>query len=174
MKNEIEIWKPIEGFEIYQVSNFGRVKSLERSVIGKFNSVRFLKENILKLNLDKLGYSMVFLYDKNNKRNTIKVHQLVAIVFLNHKKSGHKLVVNHKDFNRQNNHIDNLEIVTQRENCNKKHIKSSSKYVGVCWHYKTNKWMARIQINGKSKYLGLFEKEIDASNAYQNKLKEII
>lgn len=169
-----EIWKTIEGFEDYQVSNFGRVKSLSRNVTGKNNSVRILKEKILKPGVDKLGYLMVILSDKNNKRNTTKVHQLVSIVFLNHKKSGHKLVVNHKDFNRQNNYLDNLEIVTQRENSNRKHIKSSSKYIGVFWDNSRGKWVSKIQINGKSKHLGCFNIEIEASNAYQNKLKEIL
>lgn len=158
MKNEI--WKTIKGFEDYQVSNFGRVKSL------KLN-----KEKILKFGICS-NYYVVALC-KNSKVKTKQVHQLVSIAFLNHTPCGHKLVVNHKDMNKLNNHIDNLEIVTNRENTNLKHIKSSSKYIGVNWHKRDKKWEARILINGKREYLGLYENEYDAHIAYQNKLKEL-
>lgn len=155
-----EIWKPIEGFEDYQVSNFGRVKSF------KLNREKILKHGISS------NYYVVGLCN-NSKVITKQVHQLVAIAFLNHKPDGYKLVVNHKDFNKLNNHVSNLEIVTSRENTNLKHIKSSSKYTGVNWHKRDKKWESRIYINGKREYLGLFENEIDAHIAYQNKLKEL-
>lgn len=111
---------------------------------------------------------------KNKKPDTFNIHQLVSIVFLGHNNCGYKLVVNHKDLNKQNNHVDNLEIVTQRENANRKHCKSSSQYVGVHWHKVAQKWIARIVINGKLKYLGCFTNEYDAHLAYQKRLKEII
>jgi hypothetical protein len=90
--------------------------------------------------------------------------------FLGHKPCGYKLVVNHIDFNKLNNNLVNLEIITNRENCNKKHLKSSSKYVGVAWCKASKKWRAMIDINNKSNYLGLYNTELEASNAYQNKL----
>lgn len=155
-----EIWKTIEGFEDYQFSNHGRVKSL------KFN-----KEKLLKPLFIKVGYYIVSL--SNSKKQSKFIHQLVATAFLNHKTCGYKLVVNHKDFDKLNNNVDNLEIVTARENTNKKHIKSSSKYTGVSWHKKYNKWWAQINIKGKGYHLGFFLNEIEASEAYQNKLKEL-
>lgn len=81
-----------------------------------------------------------------------------------------KLVVNHKDFNKQNNYVNNLEIITQRENTNLKHIQSSSKYVGVNWAKKSNKWQSTITINNKQKFLGLFTNELDDSKAYEKAL----
>lgn len=155
-----EIWKTIEGFEDYQVSNFGRVKSLKRN-----------KEKILKNNLNSRGYFTVNLYKDSS--NIKSVHQLVAIAFLNHKPCGFKLVVNHKDFNRLNNHVDNLELVTNRENCNLKHVKSSSQYVGVHFDKTKKKYRSRIEINYKKVHLGYFTNEYDAHIAYQNKLKEL-
>lgn len=59
----------------------------------------------------------------------------------------------------------------ERRNANKKHLKSTSKYIGVNFNKGTNKWVARILINGKSKYLGLHKTEYDAHLAYQNELK---
>lgn len=155
----MEIFKKIEGYEDYQVSNLGNIKS--------FN---FGKEKILKPQLHIKGYYQILFY-KNKKAKMFKIHQLVAIAFLNHKPSGMDLVVNHKDFNKLNNNVENLEIVTQRENTNLKHLKSSSKYTGVSWFKRDNKWQASIHINGKSKHLGLFTSELDASEAYQKELQ---
>lgn len=56
---------------------------------------------------------------------------------------------------------------------NKKHIKSTSKYVGVHWHKRDRVFSARIFINNKSKHLGNFLNEIDAHNAYQKELQKI-
>ena len=170
MENIQEIWKDIPNYEgYYQVSNLGNVKSLAR-----FNNLgKRVKEKILKNFVNTTnGYLDVNL-SKIGLVKTKRIHQLVAEAFLNHSQKGHKLVVNHKNFNRQDNRVENLEIVTQRENANKAHIKSSSKYVGVSWHKGRKKWMSRIVINGKRKHLGYFFEEIEASNAYLNALLAI-
>jgi hypothetical protein len=169
---ENEIWKDIPNYEgYYQVSNLGRIKSLAREV-NKGLNVRSVNERILKQSLAGGVYFTCKLY-KNGKKKKIKIHQMVAICFLNHVPNGYVLVVNHKNFIKTDNRLENLEIVTQRENTNKKHLKSSSKYVGVCWHKKLKKWMSRICIKGKYKHLGYFEDETHAGKAYENALKQI-
>lgn len=98
-----EIWKDIKYYEgLYQGSNWGRVKSLERiDCIGHHR-----KERILKLSTDKDGYLYVYLY-KNGKGKNFSVHRLVAEAFL---PNPHNYpCVNHKDENKQNNNVDNLE-----------------------------------------------------------------
>ena len=161
----MEVWKTIRGFENYKISNYGNVKSLERmSFIG-----RKVKERILKQNTGLDGYSQVSLFI-NGKCNTLKIHKLVAISFLNHKPDGYNSVVNHLDFNRLNNNINNLEITTQRKNTNKKHFKSTSRYTGVCWDKSVGKWKSQILINKVKKNIGHFDNEIDAHNAYQKEL----
>jgi hypothetical protein len=158
-----EIYKDVIGYEgIYQVSNFGNVKSF-----------RFDKEKVLKLSLDSLGYFVVGVR-LNNIPKIRRVHQLVAESFLNHKRCGLKLVVNHIDFNKSNNRVENLEIITQRENTNKRHIKSASKYTGVYWSKKPKKWKALITINNKQKHLGYYTDELKASEAYQEALLNLI
>jgi hypothetical protein len=169
---ENEIWKTIEDYPNYQVSNLGRVKSLSRTVFLKGKHPFISKEKILKTSIDNSNYYNVNLYEKG-KIKTRTVHQLVAIAFLNHKPCGFKLVVNHKDFNKLNNCVENLEIVTQRENSNKKHLKRSSQYTGVYWYKERKKWRSMICINNKNKHLGYFETELEAQQAYQNKLKLI-
>lgn len=165
----MEIWKDIPNYEgCYQVSNLGNVKSLERKVKGKVN-LKTQKEKILNPTQNIYGYYYVSLCKKGFIKK-FTVHQLVAISFLNHIPCGMKLVVNHINFNRLDNRLENIEVVTNRENTNLKHIKSSSKYVGVSWHKGSKKWMSRIVINGKRKHLGYFFEEIEAHNAYKKEL----
>jgi hypothetical protein len=149
-----EIFKDIPGYEgVYQVSNLGNVKSLNREII-------------LKEQYTKGGYAFVNL-SKNGIVKIIYIHQLVAMAFLNHKPNGINLVVNHINFNKLDNKLDNLEIITQRENTNKKHLKSTSKYVGVSLNKRDMNWRATIRINGKKTHLGMFKNEYDAHLAYQ-------
>ncbi len=165
----IEVWKDIPEYEgFYQVSNLGNVRSLDR--INSYG--RKLKGKVLKAAIRNTAYFAVCLC-KNNKCNLINIHQLVAIAFLNHKPCGFKLVVNHINTNPKNNNLYNLEVITQRKNSNKKHINSSSNYVGVHWNKNVKKWHSSITINGKLKYLGLFTDEKEAAQAYQNELNKI-
>jgi len=166
---ENEIWEPIRGYEgYYEVSNMGRVKSLSRT-ITKNNGVLYkCKEKTLKLELSTNGYHKIDLH-KNGNRYPKLVHQLVAIAFLQHS-THNKLVINHKDFNKLNNKAKNLELVTNRENCNKKHLKHSSIYTGVSFFSETKKWCARITIDRKIKHLGYFINKHEAHLAYEQEL----
>ena len=168
-----EIWKDIVGYEsLYQVSNLGNVKSLPKQQRCT-NGYLVTKEKILKQSIDGRGYFNVVLY-KNRTPKTITIHKLVAITFLNHTPDGTtKLVVDHIDNNQKNNCLENLQIITNRQNISKD-ITGYSKYTGVCWHKVANKWVSQIQINKKRIYLGLFNCELAAHIAYLNKLKQIL
>ena len=169
-----EIWKDIPEYEeYYQVSNLGRVKNLKRFVKAKSNSTRLVKERILKANIDSTGYLVAGL-SKDGKTKTFAVHQLVAMAFLNHTPCGHKMVVDHIDNDKLNNRVDNLQITTVRHNSSKDKKGGTSKYQGVYWDKGTNKWASKIRINYKAKFLGRFDTEIEASEAYQNELNNII
>jgi hypothetical protein len=123
----IEIWKPVAHYEgIYQINNFGDLKSLER--IGGNN--HHIKEKIISQQLDKLGYYKVTL-TKNGKCKHVLVHRLVAEHFIPDKSTFKsmldedrslidldKLEVNHKDENKQNNNVNNLEWCTHKYNSN--------------------------------------------------------
>ena len=100
---------------------------------------------------------------------------LVAIAFLKHIPDGtNKVVINHIDGNKLNNHISNLELVSNRYNTADGYIRkgTSSIYTGVSWDKKNKKWRSQIQINKKKILLGLFNTELEASDAYSIKLKE--
>lgn len=123
-----EEFRDIIGYEnLYQVSNYGRVKSLERykQQIRKNKTINvFQKEKILLQVQKDSFYYTIALYN-NKRRKDIKVHILVANAFLNKndiKKidESDKMIieVNHKDENKSNNMFYNLEFCTKRYNCN--------------------------------------------------------
>lgn len=166
-----ELWKDIVNYEtLYKVSSFGRIKSLSREVLSKGGSFRTLKEKILKQTPDSKGYLTVSLSNKG-KVKLKRVHKLVAIAFHNHVPNGYEIVVDHKDGNILNNYESNLQEISNRENSSKDRKGYSSKYVGVS--FSKNKWIAKIYIKGKNIHLGSFIKEIEAHEAYQEKLKEL-
>ena len=168
-----EEFRDVKGYEgLYKVSNLGNVISLCRRVKAKNDSFRIISSKVIKGYESASGYFLVRLY-KNKKAKGRTIHSLVAEAFLGHTPNGHNLVVNHIDFNRKNNQVSNLEIVTNRENTNKKHLKSSSDYIGVSWYKITNKWKSDIYVNGKVKHLGYFKCELEASEAYQKALNKI-
>lgn len=109
----MEEWKDIVGYEgRYQVSNLGRVKSLKRKVGVKNRST---PEKILKEHLQKEGYYTVVLY-KNGEPRRLSVHRIVAEAFLYN--PNNYPVVNHKDENKGNNNVNNLEWCTVIYNMN--------------------------------------------------------
>ena len=156
-----EVWKEVPNYEDYMVSDRGGVKSM-----------KYGRERLMRLSSNQYGYLLLNL-SKEGKRKVFRVHKLVAMAFLNHVPCGHKLVVDHIDGNRTNNHLSNLQVITNRENTSKDRRGGSSRYVGVSWNKQHKKWEVHIHVNGKRKYLGVFTNEIEASEAYQNKLKEI-
>jgi hypothetical protein len=169
----MEIWKDVKGYEgLYQISSFANLKSLDRYVNHSAGGLRLMKGKTIIPSISNKGYLAVSL-SKNGKRNSTTIHVLMAVAFLNHNSCGYNIVVNHINFNRTDNRISNLELISARENTNQKHIKSTSKYTGVCWSKSANKWRSEIHYNGYQKYLGVFVNEIDAHLAYQNALSKL-
>lgn len=104
----MENWKDIPSYEgLYQVSNLGRVKSLNYNHTGK--------EKILTLKTSKNGYLQIGL-SKNGKQKFFLIHRLVAIAFIPNPDNLPQ--VNHKDECRYNNCVDNLEWCDSKYNCN--------------------------------------------------------
>ena len=109
----LEVWKDIPNYEgLYQISNLGNVKSL------CFGARNIRKSNIVKLlhqSPNNLGYHKVQLY-KDGKSKMFYVHRLVALSFIPN--PDNKPQINHKDGNKDNNTVDNLEWATSKENLN--------------------------------------------------------
>lgn len=158
---EQEVFRKIWFSDYYEVSNLGRVKSLKRG------GVLYLKPT-----KDNYGYTC-FSFWHNGKPVIKKLHQLLAVAFLGHTPCGYKIIVDHIDNDQTNNNLDNLQLITQRENASKD-ARLSNKYTGVSWNKREQKFRAYITIDGKQRHLGYFKKEIDGHKAYQKKLKSIL
>ena len=102
----MEIWKPIPNFSRYEASNFGRLRSL--------NYKNSKKVKVLQPALSPDGYLKTMLLNDEGKYNSWTVHLFVCLAFFGEKPEGKE--VNHKDGDKTNNHIDNLEYVTRSEN----------------------------------------------------------
>lgn len=153
-----EVFKDIPNYYgLYQISNLGNVKSLSKLIIRK-DSNYYTKEKILKHKIDGSGYLFVCLC-VNQDRKYLKIHQLVSIVFLNHKPDGtQKIVVDHINNIKTDNRLINLQLISQRENSSKNHKNKTSKYTGVSL-VKNNKYRASITYKGKTINLGEYKCE---------------
>ncbi len=104
MKKE---WQKIKGFQDYEISNYGEIKS--------FNDYHKKEPRLLNPSNIDYGYTLVSLTNNHGKRKTCLVHRLVAIAFIKNNNE-YKIQVNHKDGNKHNNVVTNLEWCTAREN----------------------------------------------------------
>lgn len=174
-----EIWKDIVGYKGYQVSNLGRVRTHNKITYTEKHGLRNWKDRILKYK-QQSNYNTGYRVDlwKDGKPKSFLVARLVAFTFLNENINNEKLTVNHKDGNRLNNCIDNLELVTLKENiqhgfrtqlyhtCEKVKIidkitgtiifpsslSEGSKLIGYCGSYLSNKIRKNIYENNQYKW----------------------
>ena len=175
MEEEKEEWKDVVGYEgLYEVSSFGRVKSLTRMVhVGRGSY--YSREEIIINTIPRNENSYVSIgLHKDGKSKTIRVHLAVAIAFFGHKPS-RKYAVHHVDGIKCNNKLSNLRIVTARENVSIDMIKinKSSKSTGVNKIRKSGKYRTMIRFNKNRYYLGNFDSEMDAKNVYDTALDNI-
>lgn len=139
-----EVWMPVSGWEtLYEVSNIGRVRSLDRRC-KRWNASALHKGQIMKQQENNMGYRYVIMKDIDKKEKAY-VHRLVATAFL-HRPSGSD-VVNHKDFNPRNNRVENLEWTTPSGNF--RYSSDRGRY------QRTETWRARLkatldEVMGKS------------------------
>ena len=153
----IEIWKQIVDYPNYYISNFGNIKRNDR-----------LKQTIT----DKGGYKVVQLFNRGNQK-IFKIHRLVGGAFLENPEN--KPFIDHIDFDRTNNVYTNLRWVDRiesQQHRQKTINKKSSKYKGVSFVKRENKWKAQISINKKPIYIGSFKTEIECATAYNSYIKE--
>lgn len=140
MNNTEIIWRPVLGFEgYYEISNTGIVRSVNRIVSGKNGSVRHIPGVIMTQQTNHKGYKCVILH-KYGEHYTKFIHRLVAEAFID---NPFKLPqVNHIDTDKTNNHVENLEWITNEDN--QKHAVANGCYKGF-----TEKQLIATLINQK-------------------------
>ena len=156
-----ECWRSSAGCINYQVSNTGRVRDASN---GKILS---------DMRVDGDGYAIVCLC-KDGMRKNHKTHRLVAELFIPKPTSDTKLQVDHIDKDKRNNIVSNRRWVTSQQNMwnrDKTRKETSSKYIGVSFHRKHDKWIAKVGDDHRTIHLGYFLREKDAARAYNVKAR---
>lgn len=123
MAQELEIWKPINGYEgRYEVSNYGNIKALRKEHIwGRGgSSKRVFEERVLRPSFNTSGYLRICLRDKHTNQMSIEIHKIVAAHFVEN--IGNKPQINHINGIKIDNSAKNLEWCTAKENINHAHI----------------------------------------------------
>lgn len=153
---EGEIWKPICGYDKYEISNTGKIYSHHT-------------RKILSIQTNNWGYECIIIR-ANNRRHKKYIHREVAKAFIPNPEN--KTLVDHDDNDKLNNHVSNLRWCDKSENAmnsNKQKRITASKYKGVWLDKRSGKWHAEV-ICKKIKYrLGSFKHEVDAAMAYNIK-----
>ena len=165
-----EIWKNVIEYETkYEISNYGNLRKLPKKSGKTYKAIH----------INRLGYLYTSMSNNNKKKNKT-IHQLVAAAFIPNFKYG--MIINHKDGNKLNNHVSNLEVCDHTYNNTHAHSlglmpkPGKSKYNNVSIRYdKRNKiikpiYVASIRINSKKHYIGSFKDEIEAAKAVDNYL----
>jgi HNH endonuclease/NUMOD4 motif len=168
--------KDIPGYEgLYAVTEDGRVWSYPKEWPSGNGATGKHDGKWLKPAVNSCAYlSLIICKDK--KQISKLAHRLVAETYIPNPVNLPE--INHKDGNKLNNHIDNLEWCSRQENVNLSILNrlsapnKSSDYNGVYWHKATSKWMCRIKIKGGMKYLGIFQDEIESAKAWDKFLDE--
>lgn len=162
-----EQWKPVVGYKkLYEVSNMGNVRSVDRCIERSNGIPQNFKGKPLTHHINRKGYPTISL-SKNGKAKTHRVHTLMAKAFLDYKlKKG--ICVDHINNVRNDNRLENLQVISHRENCSK----DKPGLVG-CYYDKANKrWKASIKIEGVSRHIGHYKSEEEAHNAYMKVLNQ--
>lgn len=158
-----EVWREIPNYEgLYMASSMGRIRSLDRLS----SNGRLFNGKVKSLSINVYGYLGTTLTKLGVKR-AVSVHQLVAMSFLDHIPSGNKVVVDHINNIKTDNRVENLQLISTRENLSKDKKSGTSEHIGVSWYCNLGKWVSRIYINGKAKHLGYFIEEREAAQAYK-------
>ena len=154
-----------------EVTKCGMARRIEVKWKKKKRQIGIIDFNKIKKHTQ--GYIPICINVLNIGTKKILLHQLIGSTFLNYNIGNRKIVIDHIDNNKTNNNINNLQIITQRQNISKERNTKLGKHTGINFDKSRNKYRPIIQINGKIIYLGSYDCIDKASEAYQRKLLEL-
>lgn len=170
-------WHPFfyNGLETnIEVTRCGRVRRVPKDWIKLKYYKDVYEVDLAKRSLTKGGYMQLGVCIINFNMKTFLLHKIIASVFLNHNIHGRVFVIDHLDSNKINNHVDNLRVVTFRENCSKEKTIKSGLPAGVSYanHSKTKKYRSFFWIK-TLRHIGYYSNVEEASRAYQDAVKAL-
>lgn len=173
----MEEWKSVVGYEgLYEVSNMGRLRSLERTFVNRNGITRRFKGRVLALN-PRNGWYATSTLRKDGVTTEVYIHHLVMAAFIGPRPDG--LIIAHRDDNKHNNLLSNLRYTTPGDNTadiirnNTVRSDNISGTIGVSWDSNREKWISNITKDGKGYYLGAFSNKDDAIKARIEKQNEL-
>lgn len=160
MRSELYEWRPVAGYEgLYEVNNLGEVRRLEGKVLMKDGHIKTVKERILKPSLAGRGYPYVNL-SKYGVSHLVSIHRLVAIAFIPNPDNLPQ--VNHKNENKTDNRVENLEWCTNLYNMtyNDRHIRAGLAERGKVAH--NRKEVIQYTLDGQ--YVASYSSVVECAN----------
>lgn len=165
----MEEWKQILGYEgYYEISNFGNVRSMKRCVTYQNGVTVRYKSKERKPSIS--DYRIIAL-SKDGLIKLCKISRLVAIHFI--ETDNKRTIVNHKDYNKHNDHYSNLEWVNNSENIIHSNIRNKKSQTGIFYDSNRKKWAAYIYRNSKNIFVGRFNTESEAIEKQKQRFNEI-
>lgn len=158
----VEKWKTVPNYTNYEVSDLGRVKSIDR-ITFDINGIKYNRfSKVLSPSFNEKGYLNVNIKRDDGKYKTNRPHRLVMLAFIGES----NLEVDHINQIKWDNRLSNLRYCTTRENSHfyRSKLNTSSNYIGVT--KSRNKYCANIRIGKESFYLGTFETQEQANEVY--------
>ena len=178
-----EIWQPIINFEdTHEISNTGRIRSINRSVVcmyqGRSVTKSYKSKELNLITRDKHNNYIKGRLRKNGKYYQFNLHLLVWDNFYPNTSRDRKHIIKHIDGDRSNNRLDNLAMIRKRWTSHRPTISNPFRGVIRVEKYEKKpsakyKWSARISVNGKIEHLGVYDEPEEAHIVYQTKLREI-
>jgi len=151
----LEEWRDIKGYEgLYQISNLGRVKSIERTNFDKSGSRYNIHEKILKIEINRNGYKYVGLW-KDNIGHQKEIHRVMAVAFIPNPEN--KPMVDHHDKNPLNNNLNNLRWCTRAENRYNQITNSSTGIKNVSLDKRHDVYRVQFHIGGTYQHFGSYK-----------------
>jgi hypothetical protein len=184
LRPAISIWRPYKG--MIQLPNPHITESTHEGLIVRSHAdypmfhvtldgrVVGARGFWLKPKPQNTGHKAVCYFNTEGKQCYIHVHRLVALCYVPNTDPQTRNIIDHIDNDPTNNHYTNVRWVTKRENCQNllgnKTGATTSKYVGVSWKKREQRWAAQIRLDGKNKGLGQFKEAANAAQAYDQAL----